>query len=296
MDPEKLGIQLDQVLGAGTHGIVYQSMLNERSAVKVVKNDRISVPECSLNQTARRNSIPICNLIDKEYQAQEIIHDELKKHRDNFPGGELLRVPKIYGFAFSPSLEDPQYCSYLMEKVPRLEGLPGLLQIPLGYRRDYYTEDRSGVYMGIDKLREFLALPVEEVVMAMASFHAFLHYGLFCDGYDTEYIISSNANGELQLFVIDFDKVNFWGGKYKKLSDPNNKQCILRKFTEQDYEPKPISNERDIIRVLATSFSYDPRPDYPEYELWKNTYLDVAAYFGQRELAEKVLNVRAQYF
>ena len=296
MDPVKMNVDLSQVLGCGTHGTVYQSTLNPNLAVKVVTNTTLMVPQCP---SEKKIQIDVCKLIGAEYQAQEIIFDALEKYRFQLPGGELLRIPQVHGFSFSPSTYSAKYCSYLMEKIPKFENMNKLIQIPLGYDRTYQEENSSGIYMGIETLLEFLKLPAGsevKIVQAMASLHALFHFGIGCDGYDVEYVVSKNSENELQIYAFDFDKVSFYTGPYKQLSDPENNNCVMRKLTEDNYEQRSIQNERDIVKFLATSFSYDPCPNYPEYPIWKETYLAVAELFGQKDQAERVLEMRLIFF
>lgn len=93
-------------------------------------------------------------------------------------------------------------------------------------------------------------------------------------------------DNNLAVFAIDFDKISFY----------ESTDCVLRKIAENQYEPRSVVTDKDKLKLLASSFTYDPLPDYPEYNIWSEAYIRTANKFGMGEFAAQVLEFRKKYF
>jgi hypothetical protein len=297
-----LNIIPNNILGAGTHGTIYDSSLYDIDhgplVSKVVKNHPIKRTSCNDSNLAMLQTTTCQLVFTKEYSAQEVIHDELENHKQYFDEdvANILKVPFIRSMSYAPTTLNPQWCSYMMEKLVPIENVGALIQLAYYEDRTYEEKNHTGLYLGADNLIKMFGQEFSNLfVKAMASVHAFLHYGIFCDGYDIEYVLSEK-NGYIYVSVLDFDKVSFYSGKYRSHFNPDE-NCIARKLTEQDYQVYNINTEQQIVRLLATSLTYDPSPRYTEYELWRQTYIDVATRINPnaRDLAIKVLEFRKKF-
>lgn len=286
-------IDFTKKLGSGTHGIIYQSKISPDIVVKVVPyTTNIPIKTCFGNKPLTKQ-MTSCDIIKNfEFSTQErasealiqakkrnIIHEDLK---------DLIDIPKVYGYKFIPNSSNPQYCSYLMDRLKFLHQ-KGLIQLSFNYDRKHFSIEPSGVYMGLDTLREFLHQIIKDdvdtiildIVEVISSTYAIFHYGMKSDAYDVEFVLSLNKDDKLTVYAIDYDK-------FSNIS-VNYPYCIARKLTETDYDIRNISNDNQLARTLQTSLGYSPLFGDPEYQVWEEAYLDTASFYGMKLIAEKVV-------
>jgi hypothetical protein len=249
-------INYDACLGSGTHGVVYESLLNPTIAVKVFKEN-----ECE-------------DVKNKEYVVQEVLYNSLQKYLHVFDKDlqEIIMVPNIYGFMYLPDTINKQCCMYYMDKLEPIKG--HLIQLSFNYSRDYDQILSSGRYVGIDSLKT-LGIDISLVNRAMASMMALCHFKLNMDAFDVEFVLCKH-------------NVNYFTTNYPFV--------LKRKLTEQDVDIITIKNDCDLARVIALTIHYCPHIAYEEYQEWKDTYLHMANKFGQLCLAQQVIKQFECYF
>lgn len=253
-------INYNEIYGSGTHGTVYGTYLNENIVAKI-----FNIRHC---EEAKKGEVAIHEYV---YYMFEKLKNKLDTHV-----AELLSIPNVYGFKYLPNSFDPQCCMYYMDKLQPINN--NLIQLSFNYDRDYDEVLSSGRYVGIDTLSNLLSYDeVIDMIEAMGSMMALMHYGMDIDGYDVEFVLTNDH----KIYVIDYDKVNFINYKYPYI--------IKRKLTENDYDTKEIKDDNSLARLLASSIHYYPHPDYIEYNIWKTNYLNVARVFNKGAMAEKVL-------
>ena len=279
-------IDYNNPIGSGTHGTVYASFLSNEIAVKVFPIKTSHVPTCfGVKQT---NS---CDIIRTgEYAYQETARETINQSKAFFDKDiiGIIDVPDVYGFKFLPNSNQAQCCSYLMKRLYPLETLENhLIQLTFNYDRNYNTVLSSGQYVGIDTLKSmgFSEYEISRINRAIASMTAALHYGMKTDAFDIEFILAApiDSNDEYGVYAIDFDKFSYYNETFP--------YCLSRKLTESDYDHRSITDENKLVRLLTTSIIYCPRPDYPEYIEWKNTYIKIATFYGRGDLANKVTSL-----
>lgn len=260
-------INYENVIGSGTHGIVYGTFINPNIVAKV-----FNIRECD-------------TIKNKEVAIHEYVHEMFHKY-NNILDNDILNIvdiPNVYGFKYIPNSYNAQCCMYYMDKLASTDEY--LIQLSFNYDRDYDQVLSSGRYMGIDTIKQYLSDDdVLLLVKAMGSMMALIHYGMNLDGYDIEFVFG----GDYKLYIIDYDKVNKYTNLYPYI--------IKRKLTENDYDEKNIRNDNDVARLLASTIHYYPHPDYPEYTIWKENYINVAEKFNKQQLATKVLTYFESYF
>lgn len=212
----------------------------------------------------------------------------MQKYKSYLEDGikNLLKVPYVYGFKYLPNSINHRCCLYYMDKIVSDYVL---LQLSFSYDRNYDDTLSSGRYVGIDTLLSFGFGygDINKINRTIATMMGLFHYGMNLDAYDVEFVLAIK-DGNYKVYVIDYDKVNSF--------DYNFPYVIRRKLTESDYEEKRINDENGLIRLLASSIHYYPHPDYPEYDEWKETYINTARMFDKELLATKVMHQFERYF
>lgn len=260
-------INYNDVIGSGTHGTVYGTYLNPNVAAKV-----FNIREC--------NSIKNAEVAMHEYVHE--MYNRLNNVLDE-DVANVIAIPNVYGFKYIPNSYDARCCMYYMDKLTFNDGY--LIQLSFNYDRDYDQILSSGRYMGINTIKMFLSDDdVLLLVKAMGNMMSLIHYGMNLDGYDVEFVLTN----DYKMYIIDYDKVNKYTTNYP--------YTLKRKLTENDYDEKNIRNENDVARLLASTIHYYPLPDYPEYDLWKDSYLSIANKFNKLSLAQKVIAYFESYF
>ncbi len=249
-------INYNKVLGSGTHGIVYESLINSNIAVKVYP-------------------FQYCKTIKEgEFAIQEMANQQLQQF--NY----LVKIPEVYGFKYLPNSVNPKCCMYYMDKLKPINNY--IIQLSFNYDRNYSQVLPSGYYVGIDTLKG-LGYNISMINKSIASMMALFHYGLKIDAFDVEFVLTQDG-----IYAIDYDKVNYYNEDYE--------YSIKRKLTESDYDQLNIRGEKDVVRLLATSIMYCPHIDYPEYQEWKETYIHTASKLNKQILAQNVMKRYEMYF
>ena len=278
-------IDYNNILGSGTHGIVYGSNISSNIAVKVFPTSIMNLPTCY----GKSQLISSCDVIrNGEYSYQEIAREYLHNAIPYLDSDikTIIDIPEVYGFKFLPNAAEAKCCSYLMKRLMPLSNTTAI-QLTFNYERDHDTILPSGRYVGIDTLKSFglTNTDISKINRAIASIFAVLHYGMKTDAYDIEFVLVQPITPEESygVYAIDFDKFSIYKETYP--------YCISRKLTETNYDHRQINNENHMIRLLATTIGYCPAITYPEYSEWKETYIKIAGLYGHSELATKVLMV-----
>lgn len=263
-------INYKDFIGSGTHGFVYGSFINKNIAIKLYKSTH-------------------CNQIqNNEYTIQEIVYDYFKTNLHIVPTELqcLIKLPYVYGFKYLPNSINHTCCMYYMDRLLPLNDY--IIQLSFNYDRDYDDILSSGRYVGIDTLLKFgfESYDISLINRCMATMMALFHFGLKMDAYDIEFVLIKNDSC-YQIAAIDYDKVNYYEEKY-----PYN---IRRKLTENDYDDRLISNQNDLIKLLATTIIYCPNKNYIEYIEWKETYIQMAKYYKKNKLATLIMNQYEKY-
>lgn len=274
-------VNYNNLLGSGTHGIVYGSNISENIAVKIFPSSIVNIPVCY----GKSQSLNSCDVIrNGEYSYQEIAREHLHNAIPYLDSDikTIIDIPEVYGFKFLPTVTNAKCCSYLMKRLkPLLNN--NIIQLTFNYERDHDSILPSGRYVGIDTLKRIglSNLDISKINRAIASIFAVLHYGMKTDAYDIEFVLASNQEEVYGVYAIDFDKFSMYSETYP--------YCISRKLTETNYDHRQINNQTHLIRLLSTTIGYCPHITYPEYLEWKETYIKTASLYHCSELATKVL-------
>ncbi|HSW76482.1 MAG TPA: hypothetical protein VLG50_05530 [Candidatus Saccharimonadales bacterium] len=262
-------VDYNLLLGEGTHGVVYGSLISPTIAVKL-----FNLKHCH-------------DIKSGEYAMHEYVHDQFEKFKNHIDKNlvDYVFVPQVYGFKYLPNSQNPSCCMYYMDQLKPLYN--HIIQLSFNYPRDANMILSSGQYVGIDTLKSF-GFNNQDVSMinrSIASMMALFHYAMKIDAYDIEYVLARHGHAH-GVYAIDYDKVNVY----------QNDTTIVRKLTENDTETRVIKNELDLSRLLSTSIHYCPHILYPEYQEWKWTYIDMAKKFKHEKLAQLVMEQYEKYF
>lgn len=165
-------------VGSGATGIVYKDP-NSLTAVKISDINYI----CSKNK--------------REYNI-------IKNITDSIPKLDFIHIVTIYDF-----FDQDSYCYMLMEYIPPLININGMANqiffADIG-AKIYKLDTKRGWQLGYQTLIDMKQLTLEEVHILLAQMSqmiAYIHYQTKYDGFDIEYIISSDKN----IYLIDFEQV-----------------------------------------------------------------------------------------
>lgn len=217
---------LGDVIGQGTHGIIYIHKKYPEQVIKVFRNEDRGMK---------------CNEIkENEFDIQKKFYNELKKTDCK------IIIPNVYDFVL-----EKHNCYYEMERILPTDS--GKIIIV-----DMYSDNINKVFShsNIGKIKSYNFLDfsnskidnVVELSFEIGKLFSFLHYVLQYDGYDCELIMGNNYKNETEFYFIDFDKVSsfqfdFNYSVYRKLDETSKR------------EERIIKNENSIASLLFTSMN-----------------------------------------
>lgn len=274
-------INYQKSLGYGTHGEVFERQDYPELAVKIFPNHS-----------------GLCKIVNQsEYAIHELISNQLKSELSNFLSlslslplliTDLINIPKVYGFKYLPNVYDPRCCSYEMERIFNVPGgdFKQMIQISPSFPLDYQASMSQGYYVGLDVLFEILndlnhTHLYHELIYGIGLVYGIFHFKLNLDANDIEFVLGANKNGQIQMFVIDFDKVN-------RL--PTQFPSSLRvKLTESDYDDRVFKEPKQLYRYLATTLHLLPPLTTEEFQIAIQGYQNAAKFYHQENTANLIL-------
>lgn len=265
-------VNYSRPLGVGTHGFVYERLRYPELAIKIFQNDA-KLDRCS-------------NLKSNEYSIQEYVSNNLPYELSNFGLSELIEAPKVYGFKYLPTSEIALCCSYEMERLFPLPGFNQLIQLTLSFHPDYAEAMSQGYFVGIKVLSAILksqGLPdlYSIIIRSIGIIYAIFHFKWGLDANDIEFVLGTNSQRGLKMFVIDFDKVS-------RL--PTTFPSSLRvKLTESDYQDKQFTQSDQLYRHLATTIHMFPPIEKTEFQIAADGYQSAAKFYQKSEEGLKVM-------
>jgi len=183
---------------------------------------------------------------------------------------ELCKIVKLKDFSL---FDKKNKCVLVLNKVNNpIDSNLNYTIHPLFGENTYnsYSKGR-GRYMGIQQLMEYGLFNnenIKEYIAELGTIIGKLHYVVKNDGFDLEIFVGRDEkDNTIKLYIADFDLSNMI----------------------ENYDQKTISN----LEWSLSSIAYFPYPDeQPElYEIFKNSYLDIATKENKQIIAEKVLEL-----
>jgi len=271
-------VNYNKYIGNGTHGYVYERQGYPELAIKIFSNE---------------NGLCI-DINENEYGIHEYVSTklelELQEHFQTYV--DIIHSPKVYGFKYLPNAYDARCCSYEMERIFSLPKFDRLIQLTPSFSQDYKESMSQGCYVGLKVLFDILKSVnhshlYSKLIYGIGLVYGILHFKLGLDANDIEFVLGKNKEGDIKMFVIDFDKVN-------KL--PTQFPSTLRvKLTEEDYDIKSFSSSDNMYRYLASTLHLFPSLETDEFKLAIEGYKTAARSYNGLTVADKVIEYYYDY-
>ena len=257
---------MEELLGRGGHGSIYSV------GKALVRKESCNILDCISNK--------------REYILQGSAYDIVK---DLTYSGIKIPRPTDWEDQYRVNERGDICCSYEMDRIYPPDDGSHIWQAYI-YAYDANMDKISevggfvrGRYVGANKISELLQLEdksIEDITYKAGILLGALQYGSRQTAIDTELILGRDSNGDLFLYLIDFDRSSFW-------EDGNLETGLPYTGNKLDYFlTKPMEDEE-----------FYPGSDDPElYEKFKEGYFEIAEKFGYLELAQSVISLRDSMF
>ncbi len=239
-----------KLIGRGGYGEIYYNINNPNTVYKLSHNCMNGDLNKEYNMLLKAYNTYIKYTKNKK-NLRNRIHILKPSNWKQFNGNCLFKMSRIF------SLSDDEFVWH-----PYLGGEEGFKDVL--YKTDLHIRGRQ---IGLETISKYISL--KRITRDSGILIGIVHYGAKLDAFDTElaFGIVKNYNGvkNLQLFLIDFDKVSNWD-----------------ELEEDQLIENMISSLEDV--------PYYPGPNSKYFSNFKSGYLSVAGYYGYEKLALKVLN------